>query len=135
MKQLAIITGCAVSVLLVRAAASAAVPDQMSLAAIKAGPGANGQAATASITMLDIGTGRCVVIACPDGSKYLNDCGSLQAAADPRITSARARSRALSIERPAENYLLYVVISHEDTDHQNLVDNFIGQRHQSNTSA
>jgi len=105
--------------LFVPAASRADVPNVISDAAIRAGTVGTSQ--RASISILTVGTGRCVVIACPTGEKILNDCGTRNARA-AFLPSAKAFFDSVVYA----NDPLYVVLSHSDVDHIGLVKDLVG---------
>jgi beta-lactamase superfamily II metal-dependent hydrolase len=71
------------------------------------------------ITFIDIGQGNCTFIQCPGGETILIDCGSVTKG-EPKNEIAKSASEYIKQGLTA-NKLDYLIISHPDKDHMNLV--------------
>jgi beta-lactamase superfamily II metal-dependent hydrolase len=86
-----------------------------------------GNQARAAVSVLSIGPGQCVVVSCPNGATIVNDCGSMSGT-ESKVLIDAARDFFNQVLPP--NGPLYVVVSHADVDHYNLIPRFIDtQRH------
>jgi beta-lactamase superfamily II metal-dependent hydrolase len=72
------------------------------------------------ITFIDIGQGNCTFVQCPGGETILIDCGSVTKG-EPKNEIAAFASDYIKKGLKA-NTLDYLIISHPDKDHMNLVD-------------
>jgi beta-lactamase superfamily II metal-dependent hydrolase len=80
-------------------------------------------AGNSAVTFLSIGTGLCTLISCPNGAKVLNDCGSKTTGLDAGLI---ASADILFKQLVGSNDPLFVIVSHSDEDHFNLIQRFVG---------
>jgi beta-lactamase superfamily II metal-dependent hydrolase len=74
-----------------------------------------------NLVIYSVGTGQCVIAQCPNGNTILNDCGSI---AQDDATPAGIAQATADFNRQSGGK--YIVLSHGDADHINLVGNVVG---------
>jgi len=114
----AVLSGCAPLALSPLTSGPATVPKPVTnpLATLRGGNG------VLTVTTVSIGAGLCIIIACPNGNKIVNDCGSTH-------SSGMADSgTALASQIIGNTGRLYVVTSHKDSDHVKLIKSVVGSR-------
>jgi len=72
-----------------------------------------------SIYVFSVGSGVCIVVACPNGARIVNDCGTISR--NGSTTAAVSYASRMLAQAPADQR--YVLLSHPDLDHYNLLRN------------